>query len=248
MPQKEIIQDEIICLTRREFSETSLVLVVLSRHHGKISLMAKGVKRPRGKTAGGIDLLDGGQASILLNREGLSLLREFVPGRPYPAIRNDIRKWYAVLYLVELVNMATQELEPVGEIFRVLSAAIDRIAAADNNRVLANILIRALKRLLVLIGYRPEIESCVVCRRGVTSAEPLYFSASSGGVVCRNCEVGIVEKMRLDPRAWSYLLNKTHDLQSASLAFDVLNYMLRETLGRTPTLRSYCQSIFSSNL
>jgi DNA repair protein RecO (recombination protein O) len=245
MSQKEIIENEVICLSRREFSETSLVLVMLSRDHGKISLLAKGVKRPRGKTAGGIDLLDAGEASFILNREGLSILREFAPGKPFPAIRNNIHKWYAALYLAEVVNMTTQDLEPVSEIFRLLSAAIERVSTAEDNQILAKILIRALKRLLVLIGYRPELESCVICRRKLTPADQLYFSASSGGVVCRNCEPGVVEKMRLEHRTWYYLLNRMNDLQSASAAFDILNYMLRETLGKTPTLRSYCQSIFS---
>jgi DNA repair protein RecO (recombination protein O) len=246
MSQKEMIQDEVICLSRREFSETSLVLVFLSRHYGKLSVLAKGVKRPRGKTAGGIDLLDAGDASILLTHDGLSLLREFVPGKPWPAIRNDIRKWYAALYVAELVNMTTRDLEPVPEIFRLLTAAIDRIAAAETNLVIANLLIRILKRLLVLIGYRPELESCVICRKPITSSDSLYFSATNGGVVCRNCETGVVEKIRLDPRALQYMLNKIHDIQSASMAFDVLNYMLQETLGKTPALRPYCQSIFKT--
>jgi hypothetical protein len=53
-----------------------------------------------------------------------------------------------------------------------------------------------------------------------------------------------VEKIRLDSHAWQYMLNKIHDIQSASMAFDILNYMLQETLGKTPALQPYCRSIF----
>jgi DNA repair protein RecO (recombination protein O) len=247
LPSKEIIQDEVICLTRREFSETSLVLVFMSREHGKVSVLAKGVKRPRGKTAGGIDLLDCGQASILLNHEGLSLLREFLPGTPYPAIRNDLRKWYVALYLAEVVSLTSQELEPAPAVFNLFTRAVERVAEVEASEDLAKVLVRGLQRLIVLIGYKPELESCVICKRRMTQRDWLFFSAANGGLICRDCEPGVVDKIRLDHQTWYYLLNKVHDLVSAGQAFEVLNQLLREHLDRIPALTSYCRRIFDSD-
>ncbi|MFA5863645.1 MAG: DNA repair protein RecO [Phycisphaerae bacterium] len=241
---KETVQDEVVCLSRREFSETSQVLVFISRSHGKISLLAKGSKRPRGKTAGGIDLLDTGQADFIISSEGLGLLKEFLPGKPWLAIRKNIKKWYAALYAVEVVNISTKELEPIKEIFDLLTDSLDCLSAAGSDLELAEILVNTLMRLLSAIGYRPELQRCVNCKRQMTPSDWLFFSASGGGVVCRDCEPGILEKIRFEHRAWYFLLGKVHDLISASKAFDILNYMLREHLGKTPAMASYCRGIF----
>jgi len=246
LPNKEIIQDDVICLTRREFSETSQVLVFMSRDHGKVSVLAKGVKRPRGKTAGGIDLLDEGTASVILSREGLSLLREFLPGRPRPTIRNDLRKWYASLYLAEVTHISTKELEPASRVYDLLLAGLDRIATSSTRDELGDILVRVLAELLAAIGYRPEFRSCAICRRQLTPHDQLYLSATSGGLVCRDCEPAVVEKIHLEHRPWYYLSGNVHALVSASMAFDALNYLLGIYLERTPVMRSYCRSIFET--
>jgi len=244
MPNKEIIQDEVICLARREFSETSLVLSFMSREHGKISVLAKGVKRPRGKTAGGIDLLDCGQASILLNKEGLSLLREFLPGRPSPAIRNDLRKWYVALYLAEVVNLGTQELEPSPTIYRLITRAVEKLSENITSEELIKVLVRGLQKLIEYFGYKPELETCVICHRKLTTKEWLFFSALNGGMVCRDCEPTVTDKIRIEYSAWNYLLNRQHDIISAGKAFDVLNLLLRDQLNKIPAMLPYCRKLF----
>ncbi len=244
MPTKEMVQDEVICLTRREFSETSQVLVFMSRDHGKVSLLAKGSKRPRGKTAGGIDLLDTGQASFIISSEGLGLLREFVPGKPWPQLRNSMHKWYAALYLTEVVNISTRELQPLSDVYDILVQSIGCVSAAASDQQLGEILVRTLIDLLTALGYKPELVRCVNCKRQLTPSDWLFFSASGGGLVCRDCEPAMFEKIRLEHRAWYYLTGKVRDLVSAAKAFDILNYMLREHLERVPTMASYCRAIF----
>jgi len=245
VPAKEWVQDDVICLKRREFSETSQVLVFLSRIHGKVAVLAKGSKRPRGKTAGGIDLLDTGQAGFITNIEGLGLLREFVPGKPWQGIRNNIRKWYAALYLAEVVNLSTKDLQPVTDVYDLLLQAIEQVTQSTSNLQLADILVTTMIHLLTALGYQPELRQCINCKRQMTPSDWLFFSATGGGLVCRDCEPGVYEKIRLEHRAWYYLIGKVHDLISASKAFEIVNYMLREHLERVPTMTSYCQVIFT---
>ncbi len=245
MPSKETVSDDVICLARREFSETSQVLVFFSRGHGKVSVLAKGIKRPRGKTAGGIDLLDAGSASFLVSTEGLGLLKEFLPGKPWLEIRNNLKKWYAALYLAEMVHLSTKELEPLPEIFDLLFAAVDRICEAKGHMELAGILIKTMMNILKAIGYQPELQQCVNCKRKLTPNDWLFFSAQAGGLICRDCESGVFEKIRIEHRAWYYLIDKARDLPSAAQAFDILNYMLQEHLEKPLALASYCRAIFT---
>ena len=69
------ITDQAICLRRLDYSETSQVLVVLTRGHGKQRLIAKGIKRARkGQTPLGVDLLEHGQATFVPRSSGSEAL------------------------------------------------------------------------------------------------------------------------------------------------------------------------------
>ena len=50
------IVDEAIVLKRIEYGEADRILTVLTKNHGKISVIAKGVRKPKSKLAGGIEI------------------------------------------------------------------------------------------------------------------------------------------------------------------------------------------------
>jgi len=54
--------------------------------------------------------------------------------------------------------------------------------------------------LLRETGYLAELAVCVACSSALTDREPAFFSANRGGVVCRNCEGVIPDRMNIDPR------------------------------------------------
>ncbi len=241
MANKETVQDELICLSKRDFSETSVVCVFFSVRYGKISLLAKGVKRPKGKAINAFDLLDKVRASFSVNPEGLGLLKEYTIIKSWTELRKNIEKWFTAIYISELVNISTKELEPFPEIYQLLDKALSTIAAANDTEKLARIIIRFILRLISEIGYKPELSKCVSCKRILTPDDMLFFSASSGGFVCRDCEAGVFDKIRVEHRAWFYLLGKVRDIVSARLAFDILNEMLKEHLEKVPATTKYCR-------
>ena len=234
-----------ICLSRRDFSETSQILVVMSRRHGKISLLAKGIKRPRKKTAGGIDLLDVGTVRFIKSNQNLSLLTEFQPDTGYPGIRSSLAKWYASLYLAEVVDLSTKEEEPAPELFDLLIDSIEKISKSTSNEDLAKILIFTLIKILSLIGYKPQFDTCVNCKRNLTPGDTLFFTASGGGIICGKCKNTVKEKIHIEHRAWYYLKEKVKDLTSASKVFDLSNYMLSNSIEKNLKMTSYCKNIFT---
>lgn len=242
-PGKKQVMDQAICLTRREFSETSLVVVLLGRHTGKVSLLAKGARRPKSPLA--IDLLDIGQAGFIANPEGLGILSSFSTSLALPEMRTDMNTWNVGLYLAELAHLATKDFAPAADLFDLLIDALQRACRARAGAELAHRLVDATTRILHWAGYTPQLDHCVVCRRTLAPTDQLFFSPSQGGAVCRDCEPAIVDKFRIEHRAWYYLLGKVDDPTSAGKAFDVLNLMLREHLGKPPRMHPYCRSLFA---
>ena len=68
MATQRITEEPAFVLHRYDWSETSLILEVLTRHHGRVALVAKGAKRPSSSFR-----------PILL----LSLIHISEPTRPY---------------------------------------------------------------------------------------------------------------------------------------------------------------------
>ncbi|MFQ5491439.1 MAG: DNA repair protein RecO [Phycisphaerae bacterium] len=86
------IRDQGIVLRRLDFSESSQVLVLLTRDHGKVRVIAKGIKRST-KTRFGtaIDLLDVGQVVLSVRaprQEALATLTEWDQSRSLLGLRN----------------------------------------------------------------------------------------------------------------------------------------------------------------
>ena len=46
MATQRVTEEPAFVLHRYDWSETSLILEVLTRHHGRVALVAKGAKRP----------------------------------------------------------------------------------------------------------------------------------------------------------------------------------------------------------
>ena len=93
------IKDEAITLRRLDYSETSQVLVFLTREHGCRRLIAKGIKRgTRQRFATGIDLLERGQIMFISKSQSdasLGTLTEWRQLDAYMGLRGDLRRLYS---------------------------------------------------------------------------------------------------------------------------------------------------------
>jgi DNA repair protein RecO len=60
-----------IVLSRRDYQEADRILSVLTPDNGKVSLIAKGVRKPKSKLAGGIELFSVSQLTYLPSHNDL---------------------------------------------------------------------------------------------------------------------------------------------------------------------------------
>ena len=68
------IVDEAIVLKRIEYGEADRILTVLTKNHGKISVIAKGVRKPKSKLAGGIEIFCVNSISYVNSKNELKTL------------------------------------------------------------------------------------------------------------------------------------------------------------------------------
>ncbi len=236
-----LVKDRLICLRKREYSESSQILVFLGRTSGKVSLLAKGSRRRQGGAGGGVDLLDVLEAELSYGREGLGTLRDYLQERSWRRIRSNVQRWYCGLYLAEVVELGCVEQAGGQEVFDLVVGFLEQLEGSGRPGAM---LVQFQWAFLGYLGFRSELRRCVSCG-GAVGGKWVYFSASEGGLLCRDCESPVMDKISVGRAGIEFLSGGAVGAVGESCAFEMLNYQLREVLAKDLIAASYCRKIWS---
>ncbi len=203
---------EAIVLRTVDLGEADRILVLFTRHLGKIHVVAKGIRRTTSRMAGHAEPLTHATYQLARGRQ-LDVLTGAEARAIYPALRDDLVRIAAGWYVAELTDRFTVEHAPSAPLFDLLETALRHLDAGH-----APALVCRWFDLHVLdrTGFRPEVADCVVCRNALEERENAW-SAAAGGAVCAAC-VSRAGGLSLSVRAlksFRYLLQ--HDFAGASL-------------------------------
>jgi DNA repair protein RecO (recombination protein O) len=143
-----------IVLRRTDYGEADRIVTVLTPDHGKLRLMARGVRRPKAKLAGGIELFSVSDMSFVRGRGEIGTLISTRLDRHYGRIFQDIDRVQTGYDLLKLVDRATED-EPEPEYFHLMEQAL---AALDDSGISLE-LIRAWFNagMLKFAGHAPNL-------------------------------------------------------------------------------------------
>jgi DNA repair protein RecO (recombination protein O) len=258
-----LIKDLAICIRTTDFSETSQILTLFTRAAGKISVIAKGSKRPKSAFDGPLEVFSYGEIVFSdSSREKLATLTEFQQKPAFTCIADNLFALNCCLFGAELVNGLTHDYDPHPELFdsflRFLQGASERRATpvrhsasdggSDERRDLLSLLILFQLTLLREIGLMPILNACANCKTSienrVSSIEhQVYFSSLANGLVCRDCEASFPDKIILTKNAANYLANAKLIVRAEEKTLDeiekILVHHFTEILHRPPKMAKY---------
>lgn len=138
-----------VVIRRRNFGEADRILTIYTRDYGKISALAKGVRRPRSKKAGHLEL--GNWCKVFVARgKNLDLLTEVQVKRAFGIADFTEDKANKIYHLLELVESLTAEHQKNPQVFILLVQFLKRcVREEDFNLVSAVFKIK----LLSLLGF-----------------------------------------------------------------------------------------------
>jgi DNA repair protein RecO (recombination protein O) len=197
-----LAQDRCIALRKIEYSETSQILVLFARGHGLLRVIAKGAHRRTkagaSKFDGGVDLLDVGDALFTFAPEReLNLLTEWTLVEGHLDLRRSLRGMYLGQYAAELTSLLFEEHDAHSAHFDRLELLIGELATPRAEEAFLAFELDLLRES----GYLPELAGCGGCGLPIGDRDAAsYFSPARGGVVCRNCEGAVPDRMEMDLR------------------------------------------------
>ncbi|MDD5190387.1 MAG: DNA repair protein RecO [Dehalococcoidales bacterium] len=171
-----------IIIRKTKLGEADRILTVYTPELGKFDAVAKGVRRPKSKMAGHLELLTYSQLTLARGRSldiitGSQTIESFLP------LKNDLWLMSYGLYVIELVNQFTAIEVPDEDLFQLALTTLRQLCQSDNR----DLLLRYFEiQLLQHSGYRPQLRECVACHQ-VLQPVNNSFSASNGGILCPSC-------------------------------------------------------------
>ncbi len=178
--------------------ETHKIITFYTPDFGKVKAVAYGVKSPKSKLSGSLELLNHGM--LLFNyRENRDLqsLSGFDLIEGFDGIRTDFARITYGCYLAELTDAIASEGDANPEIFDLLRNTYQYLADTNDVPLLARVFEI---KFLDLAGYGPQLSECAHCGADVDASHvknshgtPSYtsvmlFSVRHGGLLCRSCQ------------------------------------------------------------
>src|SRR5579862_3882337 len=169
-----------LILKRFDLGEADRLLTLLTPHHGKIEVVAKGARKLTSNKMGHVELFT--RADMLIHRgRDLGIAVEAALSAPYLALHDDLTLGAYAAYAVELMDrFIGSGDEDTHRLFTLLDETFERLCSDSDPRL-------ALRyyevQLLDLVGFRPELNECVICHEEIQPEEQ-FFSYAEGGVVC----------------------------------------------------------------
>lgn len=151
-----------IVLKRRNFGEADRILTVFTLQRGKLSIIAKGVRRITSRRAGNVELLN--RVSLYLYQgKGMPILTEAESIQTFPNLKENLKLSTVAYHIIELVDKLTAESQENRILYEQLLQVLKRLE--KNPR---QILIRAFEvKILTLMGFANFQESLGLHLEGV---------------------------------------------------------------------------------
>ena len=189
-----------IVLGHFEYGEADRILKLFTLEKGKVSAIAKGVRKISSHKAGHLEPFS--QVNLFLAKgRDLDIITQAEAIHPMTGIRADLRRMAMASYVVEVLDRFTYEEGPNTGLFRLLSQTLDRLETLDNYETA----VRYYEiRLLDLLGYRPQLFDCIDCGKAILEQDQ-FFSPLGGGVACPTCGRGRSEAWPIEKDVLRYL-------------------------------------------
>ncbi len=141
-----------IVLARRNYGEADRIISLYSKDRGRITLLAKGIRRPKSRKRGHLEIFSLVKYAAA-GGHGIDTMTEAEVKDDFSKVRHDLAKVSLAYYFMEVVGKITHEQEKNEQLFNLLLIFLNKL---KSEKKLKSIRRDFIFRLLTLLGYWPE--------------------------------------------------------------------------------------------
>lgn len=174
-----------IILRKKEVGETDRLYTLYTETAGKVSLVAKGVRKSEAKLAGQLETLMQGLVIVVKGR-GTGRIAGAVAEKNFLSLRTDGDILKRVLETINIFEHLVGWDEPDQALFQLLGEYLtltDDLAKDGKKEKIFLLTEGFLVQLFAHLGYTIETGQCAVSGEKVRSGERYFFSPSAGGIL-----------------------------------------------------------------
>lgn len=180
-----LYRDQGVVLRTIRLGEADRIVTLVTRGHGKVRAVAKGVRKTKSRFGARLEplshvsllLYEGRELDVVTQAESLDHFR---------VIREDLDRVARASSMLEAVDQVAQEREACPRLYQLLVGGLRALAASGNPLVVAAFF----WKLLSLEGAHPVLDRCAAC--GTEEGDELVaFDLGEGGALCRRCRRGV---------------------------------------------------------
>jgi len=182
---EETFNIQAIILNRHAFRENDSKVLVYSKERGKMFLIARGTGSIKSKMAGHIEPFCLSDLMIVRGKR-YNYIGGAKSGNCFRELKNDLEKLEVAGRAFAILNRIIKEHEVDPKLFFLINDFLKTLSDVNKNIDLNLFLHAFILKLVCRLGYRPELYSCVICRKDI-NPNGNYFDFKKGGLVCKKC-------------------------------------------------------------
>jgi len=177
--------DEAIVLRTRKLAEADRIITLLTRQHGVVRAVARGVRRTSSKFGSRLEPFTHVDLQLAVGRN-LDTVTQAVTRDPFgAAISADYDRYTAASVMLETSeHLVAEEREPSVQQYLLLVGGLRAMTAGERRP--GDVLDSFLLRSLAVAGYAPSFDACARC--GLEGPHRA-FNPAHGGMLCPGCRL-----------------------------------------------------------
>lgn len=175
-----VVKTKGIIIKRINLGEADKIITILTDDRGKIRVVARGVRRANAKLSGFLELFHYNEY-LLAEGRNLDLITGASTIESFRQISLNLRKIGLAYYVAEIVDKLVEETQEADRIFEITYAVLKEI----NSAKLPLDFVKGFFELNMLstLGFKPELDKCIVCEKPIDYTQKFGFSVMLGGLI-----------------------------------------------------------------
>ena len=172
-----LYRDRGVVLRTYKLGEADRIVVVLTRSHGKVRAVAKGVRKTKSRFGGRLEPVSHVDLLLYEGRGDLDIVSQAETVDAFRPLRDDLDRLGRAVAMLEAADQLGLEREANPRLYDMLVGALRTLAERDAPLVVPGFLLKA----LALEGFRPQVEACVACG---DDGPLVSWAVEEGGLRC----------------------------------------------------------------